>query len=451
MTDCDVLVAGAGAAGLAAALAAARPGRTVVLAEARETFRQGSNTAMSTSMIPAAGSRWQRAAGVEDSPGRFLADIRAKTHDTADPVVAAALTAVAPELVEWLADDCGVPLELVTDFRYPGHSALRCHSVPDRSGAALHRALIDAAADRDDLHLVVPARLVDVRTDDTGAVRGAVLARPDGTREELSCPVVVLATNGFAADPELVRRHLPEIAHGVYHGGEASRGDALRLAERLGLDTGHLDAYQGHGSLAVPDAILLTWATVMHGGFLVDATGRRFGDETVGYSEYAVPVLSRPGGRAWVVYDERVHDACLAFKDYRDVVAAGAVRRADDVDALAAVVGAPVDALAATLADADAAATGTASDAFGRRAWGAPLRPPYAAVRVTGALFHTQGGLRVDRHARALRAGQPVPGLYAAGGAAVGISGHGADGYLAGNGLLAALGLGYLAGRHATA
>ncbi|WDZ83271.1 FAD-dependent oxidoreductase [Micromonospora cathayae] len=450
MTDCDVLVAGAGAAGLAAALAAARPGRTVVLAEARETFRQGSNTAMSTSMIPAAGSRWQRAAGVEDSPGRFLADIRAKTHDTADPVVAGALTTVAPELVTWLADDCGVPLDLVTDFRYPGHSALRCHSVPDRSGATLHRALLDAAADRDDLHLVVPARLVDVRTDDAGAVRGAVLERPDGSREELSTPVVVLATNGFAADAELVRRYLPEIADGVYHGGEASRGDALRLAERLGLDTGHLDAYQGHGSLAVPDAILLTWATVMHGGFLVDVTGRRFGDETVGYSEYAVPVLSRPGGRAWVVYDRRVHDACRAFKDYQDVLAAGAVRWADDVEALATVLGAPADVLAATLADADAAATGAAPDAFGRTTWGGPLRPPYAAVRVTGALFHTQGGLRVDRHARVLRGGQPVPGLYAAGGAAVGISGHGADGYLAGNGLLAALGLGYLAGRHAT-
>ncbi|MEU4570491.1 FAD-binding protein [Micromonospora sp. NPDC023956] len=450
MTDCDVLVAGAGAAGLAAALAAARDGRTVVLAEARETFRQGSNTVMSTSMIPAAGSRWQQAAGIEDSPGRFLADIRAKTHDRADPVVAAALTAVAPELVGWLADECGVPLDLVTDFRYPGHSALRCHSVPDRSGASLHRALLDAATGRDDLHLMVPARLVDVHLDSAGTVRAAELERPDGTREVLETPTVVLATNGFAADPELVRRHLPEIAHGVYHGGEASRGDALRLAERLGLDTGYLDAYQGHGSLAVPDAILLTWAVVMHGGFLADSAGLRFGDETVGYSEYAVPVLARPGGQAWAIYDRRVHDACLAFKDYLDVVAAGAVRWADDVDALATVLGAPVGTLTATLAAAEAAATGAAPDALGRTGWGAPLRPPYAAVRVTGALFHTQGGLRVDRHARVLRDGAPVPGLYAAGGAAVGISGHGAGGYLAGNGLLSALGLGYLAGRHAT-
>jgi fumarate reductase flavoprotein subunit len=73
--------------------------------------------------------------------------------------------------------------------------------------------------------------------------------------------------------------------------------------------------------------------------------------------------------------------------------------------------------------------------------------PPYAAIRVTGALFHTQGGLATDAHARVLRGGKPVPGLFAVGGAAVGISGTGADGYLAGNGVLAALGLGLLAGR----
>jgi fumarate reductase flavoprotein subunit len=88
-------------------------------------------------------------------------------------------------------------------------------------------------------------------------------------------------------------------------------------------------------------------------------------------------------------------------------------------------------------------------DEFGRTFWEKPLRPPYGAVKVTGALFHTQGGLRVDANATVLHNGAPIPGLYAAGGAAVGISGHGAAGYLAGNGLLSALGLGYLAGRHA--
>lgn len=144
--DVDLLVAGAGAAGTAAALAAGEHGCTVVVVEANESFRRGSNTAMSTSMVPAGGSRWQAEAGIDDSPEDFLADIMAKTHGQADEVVARALTTVAPDLVTWLADTCGVPLGLVTDFRYPGHHADRCHAVPDRAGATLHGHLLDAVA-----------------------------------------------------------------------------------------------------------------------------------------------------------------------------------------------------------------------------------------------------------------------------------------------------------------
>ena len=92
--DADVVVAGAGAAGLAAALKCAEGGRSVILLEAKETYRTGSNTAMSTSMVPAGGTRWQEAVGIDDSPDQFLADIMRKTHQEAEPVVASALTRV---------------------------------------------------------------------------------------------------------------------------------------------------------------------------------------------------------------------------------------------------------------------------------------------------------------------------------------------------------------------
>jgi len=88
----DVLVAGAGAAGLAAALAASDQGQQVVVVEAKESFRLSSNTAMSTAMVPAGGSRWQSVAGIDDSPELFYSDIMAKTKGAADPVVAGALT-----------------------------------------------------------------------------------------------------------------------------------------------------------------------------------------------------------------------------------------------------------------------------------------------------------------------------------------------------------------------
>lgn len=448
--DVDVLVAGAGAAGLSAALAAQRGGADVLVVETTEHFREGSNTAMSTSMVPAGGTRFQAEAGIEDSPELFRADIARKTGGTAEPTVTRALTDVAPELVHWLTDEIGVPLSLVTDLLYPGHTALRCHSVEDRSGRTLHRHLL-ARTEQDGTGLMVPVRLVDVReSEDAGGALTAVLERPDGAREAITAGAIVLATSGFGADRDRVARHTPEILSALYHGGDSARGDALTIGERLGAQTEHLDAYQGHGSVATPHGIILTWATVMHGGLLVDRDGQRFGDETIGYSEFGARVVARPGGTAWTVYDERVHAACLPFRDYQDVIAAGAVTRHTDVPALASAIGAPVDQLAATLADADAAARG-ATDPHGRKNWEAPLEPPYVAVRITGALFHTQGGLQVDADARVLRASSPVRGLYAAGGSAVGISGTGASGYLAGNGLLGALGLGYLAGRHAAA
>lgn len=444
----DVVVAGAGGAGLAAALAAGDAGLTTVLLEARETFREDSNTAMSTSMIPAAGTPAQVRAGVTDSAEQFLDDICRKTDGQADPVVAEALVEAGPALIEWLGDRWQVPLELATDFLYPGHSALRCHSVPDRAGSTLHRHLIEALGTLDTVVLACPARLVNVEIQN-GRVAAARVARPDGTIERIVTPAVVLATNGFGASEDLVARHCPEIREGLYFGGEGSTGDALAIGEKIGADTSCLDAYQGHGSVAHPHGVLLTWATVVHGAVLVNTFGARFADESPGYSELACNVLEQPAALAWMIYDGRIDEACRPFADYQRCLEAGAVHAAANAEELAALIGCSGPELSATLREVEDFAHGRAVDPFGRTSWEAALVPPYRAVQVTGALFHTQGGLRIDDCARVLARGAPVEGLYAAGGAAVGISGHGAAGYLAGNGLLAALGLGFIAGTHA--
>ncbi len=128
-----------------------------------------------------------------------------------------------------------------------------------------------------------------------------------------------------------------------------------------------------------------------------------------------------------------------------------AVLRAENVTALAALMQAPEAAMQATLAEVDRLKSSAGTDRFGRSFAGQPpLAPPYRAVRVTGALFHTQGGLVVDDTARVLRTGgASLPNLFAAGGAACGVSGPKAEGYLSGNGLLTAVALGRLAGTHA--
>ncbi len=444
--DVDVVVAGGGGAGLAAALSVSDAGLSVALLEASETFRTGNNTSMSTSMIPSAGSRWQRAADIEDSPDVLYEDTMRKTKNQADPDVTRALAEVSVPLGEWLADECEIPLTLVTDVWYPGHSRLRHLCVPDRAGRTLLNHLLAAAETRPEITLITPLRAVDFEEQSAGLVQ-ITAQRPDGQTESLAAKALVLATNGFGANRDLVQRYIPEIADGLYFGGDGSQGDALLLGQRLGADVGYLDSYQGHGSVATPHGVLLTWTTVMNGAFVVNGEGKRFGDESTGYSEFAVPVLQQPGGEAWVIYDEAIEENAVPFADYQDLLTAKGVRWADDAAALARIIGAPEEVVADTVAATASYGRKEAEDPFGRTLWPHLLEPPYACVRVTGALFHTQGGLRVDGRAAVLREGQPIPGLYAAGGAAAGISGPGAQGYMSGNGLLSALGLGYLAGR----
>lgn len=447
--DVDLLVAGAGG-GLAGALRAAQAGLSVLVVDPDEHFLRGNNTSMSTAMIPGAGTRWQRAHGVEDGPERFLADIAAKTGGTAEPVLADALARLSAPLVEWLADDAGVPLRLVRDFNYPGHSADRLHTLEGRHGSTLLRHLHARVRAADSTYLMVPARLVHVErgsADPGGGLLRAVVEDPGGHRETVTTRAVLLATNGYGADRAKVAARLPEIAAAEYAGGQFSRGDGLALGLELGGRAAYLDAYQGHAALARRSRTLVGWATIMHGAIMVDADGVRFGDETRGYSEYAAALAARPGARGWLVLDRRIHDLCLPFTDFRQTVAADALVWGDDAAQLAARIGCPADALTAAVAEQTAlAADASAPDRFGRTSAEEPLRGPLAAVEVIPALFHTQGGLLVDGEARVFdREGVPIDGLFASGGAAHGISGHGAAGYLAGNGLLPALGLAWQA------
>jgi fumarate reductase flavoprotein subunit len=444
--DAAVVVVGSGGCGLSAAIAAAQGGADVLVLE--KQARPWSNTARSGGMIPAAGSRLQRAAGIHETPEALAEDILRKNGHASDRAATLHLARVAPRLVEWLADEVGVALELVTDFKYPGHGAFRMHAPPGRTGAALVADLRRAVDAHPRAEVIVEAPAVALVADDGGAVRGVVVGRPDG-EERVRARRVVLASNGFAADREMLTRHCPAMADALYFGGEGNTGEGIRWGMALGGRVASMDAYQAHASVAVPHGILITYAVITEGGIQVSREGRRFGNEATGYSEHALLVLAQPGGVAWDVYDERIHRLALRFDDYRQAVEAGAVERGETLEALAAALGLAAAPLAATVAEYHAAADGRRADRFGR-ADCRRLAPPFYGVRVTGALFHTQGGLVVDGDARVLREdGSPVPNLYAGGGVAAGLSGHGPGGYLSGNGLLTALGYGLLAGRHA--
>ena len=448
--DVPVLVIGGGACGLVAALASHAAGSEVLVLE-RDPSPSGS-TAMSSGMIPAAGTALQAARGVVDTPAIMAADIQAKAHGENDPAMVEAICAASGPTVDWLVQQHQVPLKLVEGFLYPGHSQPRMHAPASRSGADLVAGLL-AAANAAGIDVVCNATVTALFAEADGCVRGVALQRPDGTTEQIGCGALVLACSGFGGNTELLARHIPELKGAMYYGHTGNRGDALLWGQELGAATQHLGAYQGHGSLAMPHAILITWALMVEGGFQVNAKAERFSCEHDGYSEQAMRVIAQPGGIAWNIYDERLHQLGLEFEDYRDALKGGAVRSAGSIEQLAELCGLPPATLAETLAETQWLAAGQGRDRFGRDFTGKPaLAAPFYAVKVTGALFHTQGGLRVDTNARVLRNdGAPLPNLLAGGGAACGLSGRGRDGYLSGNGLLMATVLGAKAGRMAAA
>ena len=441
-SEVPALIVGAGAAGLIAALTLSEAGIEPVVIE-RDAVPSGS-TALSAGLIPAAGTRFQRARGITDSAKLFGDDIARKAHGEADGKLVRAAAEGAGPAVEWLADSYDMPFEVITDFNYPGHSAHRMHGLPSRTGAELIDGL-RAAAETRDIPILIGRVCDTLFADDDGFVEGVEITGRDGARETIGCGALVLACNGYGGNAELVRRFMPEMGDALYFGHPGNQGDAVLWGEALGARLGALSGYQGHGSVATPHNILITWAAIMEGGLQVNREGRRFSNEALGYSEAAAEVLRQPGGIAFDIFDTRVAGVARQFEDFKNAEKAGAVVTADSIDALANRIGVPADALQAEF---DAIALGK-PDRFGR-VFDKRLAAPYCAIKVTGALFHTQGGLVIDAQARVLqRNGKPFPNLFAAGGAAVGVSGAQASGYLSGNGLLTATVFGRIAGASA--
>lgn len=425
----DVLVIGGGGCGLAAAIAAHDAGAETAIVEKLD--RPGGNTALSTGSVPGAGSRFQRAAGIQDSPEQMIADYERNAGAHEMLPVMRRLARDSAGLVEWLVDAVGARLAIITDYKHIGHSVPRLHAPVSRRGQDLLDDLV-AAAERRGIVLACGNGVRELITGPDGTVAGAVIESNEDELTRVGAKKIVLATNGYAANRDLVSRYCPEISGAAYFGARGSTGEAVLWGQQLGAALANMGAYQGYAAVAYPQGQVLSWTTVEKGGVLVDARGTRFGDEAgVGYSGYARHVLAAQAP-VHVVFDERIRLIADKEEEFHELMEMKGAKRAASARELAAALGVDAAALERSAAS---------------------LTPPLYAVRVVPGLFHTQGGLRVDEQARVLRAdGTVIPNLFAGGGAAAGISGStGATGYASGNGLLTALGLGRMAGITAAA
>ena len=448
-----VAIVGAGACGLSAALALSRLGIECVVLE-RDAVPAGS-TALSSGFVPAPCTRVQQAAHVKDSTDLFAQDIQHKAHGQAAPALVKAYSEAIGPAMDALEEHHHIPWQLLDQFLYPGHSVYRMHAVPEKTGEGLMSRL-RAAADSAGVVVLTQAQVTGLDADAKGLVHGLHFTQPDETTSRLSCDAVILACNGFGGNADMVKQHLPAMKDAQYAGHVGNDGSAIAWGLQLGAELADMGAYQGHGSWAIPQGSLISWALMMEGGIQINRFGARFHDETQGYSEAAVQVLNQPDGVAWTVFDNQLLQFAQDFPDFVAAQAAGAVKSAANAESLSAIVGCPAIALGKTmaevnqLAEANALEKSDAKDSWGR-SFKRPLEAPFHAIKVTGALFHTQGGLNINAQCQVLQPnGKTLPNLYAAGGAARGVSGAEVWGYLSGNGLLSAIAGGHIAA-HAVA
>lgn len=441
-----IVVVGAGAAGMIAALYAAHRGVECVLLE--KSVLKGTNAELSGGLLQAAGTRFQKRNGVEDDPALMAADIMAKNQGAADEDLVLEICRRSKDFVHFI-DDHVTPLHLDMAVRWSGHSAYRMHTNVEENGRALVGALRTAV--RKEQRITFADRLgVRELIAENGAVTGVVTDA--GGDDRIMSGRVILATAGFGANRAMLTEYCPDALAATFIGSENSTGDGIRWGIELGAATAHMTAWQGHSHVNPKHGTHLSGALPYAGSVIVNREGRRFAREDKGYSEFSVDLLAQPEHEGIEIFDQRILDRLATNGILREAMEAGAVRRFDGLGELAAGFQIPAGALREEIAAYNAAAVGEGGDRVGRTSFGGPLTAPFYGSVVAGGLAHTQGGLVIDTSCRVLRPdGSRIAGLYATGGTAVGMSGDGAGGYTSGNGLAHALGTGLMAADHASA
>jgi len=424
----DVLVLGAGQAGLTAAVAAAQQGSRVLVLE--KLALAGGSTAMSSGLTAYAGTDEQRAEGIEDTAESLRADILATGQHKNDEALVDVYCREQLTTYRWLKD-----LGVV----YGNIHAASGQSVP-RSHATDPSRMIDTLVKRAEelgVRIVYGVRGFTLIVVD-GDVRGATVEN-GGALVEVEAGSVVIATGGFSRNLELLERFAPQMVDAIHGGAPGCEGDGLLMGWKAGADfrdtpyvKGTFGIYPGDDPREGGTGIL----AVYKGAIAVNLEGRRFVDESLPYKAIGDACLAQPGHLAWQVFDQQTMD-----KDDPDVhiywfsgrLATGLLEVADTLEELAARIDVPRETLLETVSAYNAVVRGERTDDLGRTSLSGTAEPPteiargpfYAHLSGTSVLA-TYCGLTVDRGTRVLDVyGEEIPGLYAAGEVTGGFHGAG--------------------------
>ena len=457
--DVDVVVVGAGGAGMTAAITAAQAGKSVVILE--KTSMVGGNSVRSTGGMNAAKTEWQDAneftedAGVEktlataaetypdladlvatvqaqydaykanptgyfDSVELFILDTMVGGQDINNYDLVKTLAENSAPAIEWLST-IGADLHNVGSFG--GASVKRIHRPVDADGKVVSVGsyvvpILQKACEDNGVQIIYNAPATEILMDNGAAVG----VKADGYT--VNAKSVVLATGGFGANLDMVAELRPDLKGFVTTNAPGITGDGIKMAEAVGAATVDMDQIQIHPTVEQKTSALITEGLRGDGAILVNAEGLRFCDEVGTRDAVSAAELAQTGGYAWLVVDQKMVDASSVIAGY---IKAGYTVQGDTYEALAEAMGVPADAFASTMEKWNAAVAAGRDDEFGRTSFANPLdTAPYYAIQIAPGVHHTMGGIKIDTSAQVLDTeGNVIPGLFAAGEVTGGI--HGAN------------------------
>lgn len=440
----DIVVIGAGGAGMTAAIQAVQDGATDVVVLEKMPIT-GGNTTRSTGGLNACATKYQEAEGIEDSVELFVEDTMKGGKELNDKELVTVMAENSAAAVDWV-NEIGGDLSVVGMFG--GASVKRIHRPSDTSavGPMLVKTL-NAKMEELNIPVLLETTAKNILVNEDGAVCGVVAEDKDGNEMTIECTAVVLATGGFGANTTMVEEYKPDLAGFGTTNHAGATGDGITMAKELGAAFVDMDQIQTHPTVNPDTQTMYTEGVRGNGAILVNKEGKRFVNELETRDVVSAAILEQTDGQCYLVFDQAVRDSLAAIESY---IKAGIVTEADTPEALGEALGIDGAALAETLSTYAGYQAVGKDDDFGRESMELPLnQPKYYAALCAPAIHHTMGGVKINTNCEVLNEeGTAIPGLFAAGEVTGGV--HGAN-RLGGNAVTDIVVFGRIAGTGAEA